>query len=192
MVPTEGLDSRTGAVLLRLPVALLVAIPGAAFMGFVQAGDLTAAPAASVASATDVLVMPRDGGGDGRTGLRSSVTLGTSRSVTRPRPEGEAVLPARSPVAAGEPLRLRLQRSLATETTSAGSSMRRALPGGELNREGIVRAGRILIRGGTIVLESDDKRQEETGAKVDRSPASFPNDLVPAEAWNQRTSARGK
>ena len=185
MAPTEGLDSRVGTALLRWSITLLGAMLVAASSGFAQAGDLAAAYAP--VAATDVSITPSDGGGDKRTRLRSSVTLGTSRPATHPRLAGKS-----SPDLASEPPRLRLQRSLAPGMTSAGLTMKHALPGGELNREGIVRASRILVRDGTIVLDSESKSYDEAGAQIVRSPAPFINDPTSVEARNQSAPKQGE
>ncbi|MCM2307081.1 MAG: hypothetical protein NDI91_06390 [Sulfuritalea sp.] len=186
MALTEGLGSQVGTALLRSLMTLVVAgLSCAGFSKLAQAGDLAAAAVSSAASATDVLITPGDGGK--RTGLRSSVTLGASRSATDPR------LPGRpSPDVASEPPRLRLQRSLAPEATPAGLTMKHALPGGELNREGIVRASRILVRDGTIVLESESKSYGETGAQIVRSPAPSVKDPLSVEARNQPAPKQGE
>ncbi|MFH1870684.1 MAG: hypothetical protein ABIK82_12145 [Pseudomonadota bacterium] len=185
MAPTEGLDSRLGIALLWWFMTLLGAMLGAASSGFAQAGDLAAAYAP--VAATDVSIMPSDGGGDKQTRLRSSVTLGTSRPATHPRLAGKP-----SPDLASEPPRLRLQRSLAAGMTSAGLTMKHALPGGELNREGIVRASRILVRDGTIVLESESKSYGEAGAQMVRSPAPSVEDAMSVEARNQPAPKQGE
>ena len=188
MTPTEGLDSQVGTALLRLLMTLVVAsLLCAGSSGFAQAGELAAAYAPSAASATDVLITPSNGWGDKRTRLRSTVTLGTSRPATHPRLAGKP-----SPDVASEPPRLRLQRSLAPGMTPAGLTMKHALPGGELNREGIVRASRILVRDGTIVLESESKSYGETGAQIVHSPASSVKDPVSVEARNQPAPKQGE
>ena len=176
MVLTERLDSESFPGLLRLLMTLGVAMLCATGMRFADASDL--ASATSAASSTEVSIAPREGGRDERMGLRSSASLGTSRSAVRPHSAGKP-----SPSAVSEPPRLRLQRNLAPAMTSARSPMRQGLSGGELNREGIVPARRILIRDGTIVLESDGKSQEEAHA---HSPAALPNDFVSAEARTLR------
>lgn len=186
MALTEGLNSQVGTALLRSLMTLVVAsLSCVGSSRFAEAGDLAAAAVSSAASATDVLITPGDGGK--RTGLRSSVTLGMTRPATDPRLAGKP-----SPDVASEPPRLRLQRSLAPETTPAGLTMKHALPAGELNREGIVRASRILVRDGTIVLESESKSYGETGAQIVRPPAPSIKDFVSVEARNQPAPKQGE
>lgn len=185
MASTEGLDSRLGTALLQWFITLLGAMLGAAPSGFAQAGVLAAAYAP--VAATDVSITPSDGGDDKRTRLRSSVTLGKSPPAAHPRWAGKP-----SPDLASEPPRLRLQRSLAPGMTSAGLTIKPALPGGELNREGIVRASRILVRDGTIVLESESRSYDEAGAQMVRSPAPSVKDPVSVEARNQPALRQGE
>ncbi len=70
--------------------------------------------------------------------------------------------------------------------------MKHVLPGGELNREGIVRASRILVRDGTIVLESESKSYGEAGAQMVRSPAPSVEDAMSVEARNQPAPKQGE
>ncbi|MDP3515352.1 MAG: hypothetical protein Q8S20_21625 [Sulfuritalea sp.] len=68
--------------------------------------------------------------------------------------------------------------------------MKHALPGGELNREGIVRASRILVRDGTIVLDSESKSYDEAGAQIVRSPTPSANDPTSVEAKNNQPAPK--
>ncbi|MDP2826798.1 MAG: hypothetical protein Q8O52_29435 [Sulfuritalea sp.] len=92
---------------------------------------------------------------------------------------------------AGEVPTLRPQSSLVVNVPSTEVPKKQTLPDGEINREGIVRARRVQIREGTIVLEGDGKSQEEARIKGP-SPvvAPSPNESVAAEAETPRGPAR--
>jgi len=159
------MDPNPGCGFLRRAMALIAGAMLVASHGMAQ--DDASIPAVQDSSlatspATEVVPSGDRAGGD-PIELRSSVTLGTSRSDARAR--DKAVPFARRPVVASKSADLRLQRSLVANVPSTEVPKQQALPAGELNRDGIVRATRVQIREGMMVLEGDGKNQQKAAAR---------------------------
>ena len=89
--------------------------------------------------------------------LQPSVTLGKTLPALRKR---VAAAPARESVTDfGETPELRQEPNLRGNVPIAGTGVRPALPGGDLNPGGLVRASRMRIRDGAVFLESDARVQ---------------------------------
>ena len=89
--------------------------------------------------------------------LQPSVTLGKSMPALRKR---AAAAPARDAASdIGETPELRLEPNLRGKLPVADTGERPALPSGDLNPGGLVRASRMRIRDGVVFLEGDGRAQ---------------------------------
>lgn len=107
-----------------------------------------------------------------RTELRPAAVLAEPGTAMRRRPLVESAPAERKEGVADETPALRLQRSLMVNIPAAGAPAKPTLPGGELNRDGVVRAGRLEIRDGSIFLESDRKTPEDAVQAADTPGAA--------------------
>lgn len=179
-------------------VCLVVALVGGAVLavsnGWAQGGAATATdPDASTGMATETVVPPRYRLDDESIRLRSSVTLGKPRPPARMRRAEMTTSPDRNPVATGGPTEPGLQRSVTATVPSSDLPMKQILPGGELNREGIVPASRARVRDGTIVLEGDRKTKGESAVTL-QAPVVAPsaNHSAAAAAGDLPVPVRGE
>jgi hypothetical protein len=145
---------RGGAGAARAAVPLMAGTLLVLANGFVHGIAWAAAVSDSAVSLdAESLSKPGESSGHEWMGLRSSETLAQPRAAGRARLRERPAPDAPGKASAVEPPKLRMQSSLATEKPSAGFAKQQVPFAGELNREGIVRASRIGIRDGTIVLE---------------------------------------
>ncbi|MDA8256828.1 MAG: hypothetical protein M0Z99_14535 [Betaproteobacteria bacterium] len=102
--------------------------------------------------------------------LQLSVMLGKSKPALRKRVAGESV------AGFGETHELRLERNLRSNAAIADTGLRPALPSGDLNPGGLVRASRMRIRDGAVFLEGDGSVQSAASLADLTSATAVPPD----------------